>query len=313
MLSFNVESTRDLMTIALQAEREAIRRYSQLQQKMQQFDNLPATQLFQRMVDEEKAHESLLQRWMEKLQLEENPDIAPVSWSDPNVLAVYNEEARDPAYSTPYRALAFAVHNEEIAFSFYTHVAANTHDAEIREFAEVLAREELAHAALLRSERRRAYHNERQESHAEPRLNPRMVGTMGDLLQCAVFMDECLASQLATLDTTDVIAKLNASIDQNLDDCKQQQEHWHQDNADISAALTALERYYQSLDIHNQPVEYRLCRLLSNCDHAFSFFDGVVTKSTDEQTMLLAQKLSSIMLDRIALLKSVSDDAECVA
>jgi len=313
MLSFNVKTTRDLMTIALQAEREAIRRYSELQRKMQRFNNLPARQLFERMVEEERAHETLLEQWMEKLQLDENSDITPVRWQDPNVLTVYNEEARDPVYSTPYRALAFAVHNEEIAFSFYTHVAANTHNNEIREFAEVLAREELAHAALLRSERRRAYHSERQDSQVEPRLNPRMVNTLSDLLQCAVFIDECLASQLSTLDETDLTVQLNTSIARNLDDCKQQLERCHQANVEITASLDALENYYQSLDIRQKPAEYRLCRLLSNCDHAFSFYDGVVTNSRDEQTMLLAQKLSSLMLDRIELLKTVSDNAECVA
>ncbi len=313
MLSFNVKTTRDLMTIALQAEREAIRRYGELQQKMQQFDNQPATQLFQRMVDEEKAHEILLQQWMEKLQLDENPAIAPVRWHDPNVPSVYNEEARDPVYSTPYRALAFAVHNEEIAFRFYTHVAANSTDKEIREFAEVLAREELGHAALLRSERRRAFHNERQHSHVEPRLNPTMVHTLGDLLQCAVFIDERLISQLATLDITDVSEQLNTDIHHSLGDCKQQLEGWHQDNAEIIAALSALDNYYKLLDFSQKPDAYKLCRLLSNCDHAFSFYDGVVENSRDEETMLLAQKLSSLMLDRIALLKRVTQDAECVA
>lgn len=313
MLSFNVESTRDLMTIALQAEREAIRRYSQLQKKMQQFDNLSATQLFQRMVDEEKAHESLLLQWMDKLQLDENPDIAPVSWRDPNVLAVYNEEARDPVYSSPYRALAFAVHNEEIAFSFYTHVAANTNNREIREFAEVLAREELGHAALLRSERRRAYHNERQHSQTEPRLNSEIVTTQGDLLQCAIFIDEYLASQLATLDTADVTSKLNTSIQQNIDECRQQLQFWHQDNTAITASLDALSNYYKLLDFSEKPDTYKLCRLLANCDHAFSFYDGVVENSRDEETMLLAQKLSSLMLDRIALLKTVCNDAVRVA
>jgi len=172
MLSFKVKTTRDLMTIALQAEREAIRRYSELQKKMQQFDNLPATRLFERMVDEEKSHESLLLQWMNKLQLDENPDIGPVSWQDPNVLSIYNSEARDPVYSSPYRALAFAVHNEEIAFSFYTHVAANTDNNEICVFSEVLSREELAHAALLRSARRRAFNTGPQNLQPLPHFNP---------------------------------------------------------------------------------------------------------------------------------------------
>lgn len=313
MLSFNVKTTRDLMTIALQAEREAIRRYSELQQKMQQFGNQPATRLFQRMVDEEKAHETLLHQWMQKLQLDENPDIEPVRWRDPNVPAVYNDEARDPVYSTPYRALAFAVHNEEIAFRFYTHVAANSRDREIREFAEVLAREELGHAALLRAERRRAFHNERQDAHREPRMNPGIVTTKCDLLKCAVLIDECLAAQLATLDAADITEQLRMSIRHNLDDCKQQLTGCHQNNTELTASLDKLANYYKSLDISDKPQAYKLGRLLSNCDHAFSFYDGVVENSRDEETMLLAQKLTSLMLDRIGLMKTICDDAECVA
>jgi rubrerythrin len=313
MLSFEVKTPRDLMTIALQAEREAIRRYSELQLKMQQFDNLPATRLFERMVDEEKSHESLLLQWMNKLQLDENPDIGPVSWQDPNVLSIYNSEARDPVYSSPYRALTFAVHNEEIAFSFYTHVAANTDNNEIRKFAEVLAREELAHAALLRSERRRAFHNERQDSHTEPRLNPHIVSTKCDLLQCAVLIDECLADQLATLDTVDVTGQLNTSIRHNLDDCKEQLANCHPHNTEVTASLDTLKNYYKSLDHSHQPDVYKLNRLLSNCDHAFSFYDGVVENSRDEETMLLAQKLTSLMLDRIGLIKSIFDNTERVA
>lgn len=313
MLSFKVKTPRDLMTIALQAEREAIRRYSELQIKMRQFDNQPATQLFARMVDEEKSHEKLLLEWMNKLQLDENPEIGPISWQDPNVLSVYNREARDPVYSSPYRALAFAVHNEEIAFSFYTHVAANTDDNEIREFAEVLAREELGHAALLRSERRRAFHTERQDPHTEPRLNPELITTRCDMLQCAVLIDECLADQLSTLDTTGVTSQLNDSIQHNLDDCKQQLVGCNLQNPEISTYLERLAKYYKSLDIHHKPEGYKLSRLLSNCDHAFSFYDGVVENSRDEETMLLAQKLTSQMLDRIGLIKSINSDADWVA
>jgi len=123
MLSTRVKTTRDLMSIALQAEREAIRRYSQLAANMREAGNDSAAALFERMVNEEQGHERLLLAWMEKESVAPNPDIGPIRWRDPQVSTTYNDEARDPLYSTPYKALAFAVNNEENAFRFYTHVA----------------------------------------------------------------------------------------------------------------------------------------------------------------------------------------------
>lgn len=159
------------MSIALQAEREAIRRYSQLAARMHEGSNESTAALFERMVLEEEEHVRLLKQWMAQEHIDENPDIGPISWRDPQVSTTYDDEARNPYYSTPYRALAFAVHNEEIAFRFYTHVAAESENEAVREYAEVLAREELGHAALLRAERRRAYHAERETCSAEPRLD----------------------------------------------------------------------------------------------------------------------------------------------
>ena len=133
VLSTNVKTPSDLMSIALQAEREAIRRYSLLAAKMREGDNQSAAELFERMVAEEQEHESLLLTWMAQEGIKENPDTPAINWQDPNISTTYNEEARDPYQSSPYRALAFAVHNEEIAFRFYTHVAANSENSKVCE------------------------------------------------------------------------------------------------------------------------------------------------------------------------------------
>ncbi|MFO1062143.1 MAG: ferritin family protein [Dongiaceae bacterium] len=66
----------------------------------------------------------------------------------------------NPASLTPYALLALAVESEERAFAFYSHVAAAATLPAVRELAEALAREELAHAALLRQERRKAFRAE---------------------------------------------------------------------------------------------------------------------------------------------------------
>lgn len=71
--------------------------------------------------------------------IEENSDIEPIHWSVPHVSTTYNEEAHNPFFSTPYKVLAFAVHNEEIAFHFYTHLATNSENKKVRQYAERLA------------------------------------------------------------------------------------------------------------------------------------------------------------------------------
>ena len=124
------------------------------------------------MIIEEQEHERLLLAWMTKESVEPNPDIGPIRWRDPQVSTTYNDEARDPLYSTPYKALAFAVNNEENAFRFYTHVAAEADDETVRQYAEILAREELGHAALLRAERRLAFHAERDAGAAASTADP---------------------------------------------------------------------------------------------------------------------------------------------
>ena len=199
MLDTNVKTTSDLMSIALQAEREAIKRYTQLVSDMREGNNESAATLFERMVIEEVEHERLLNEWMEQEGIKENSSIDKISWSDPHVSTVYNEEARDPFFSSPYKALAFAVHNEEIAFRFYTHVAANSDNKTVREYAEILAKEELAHAALLRAERRNAYHEELEGSNKTPRLDPKAIHNESDLLATAIHIDKYIAEQIEEL------------------------------------------------------------------------------------------------------------------
>ena len=78
ILSTAIETTSDLMSIALQAEREAIRRYSDLAVTMHEGNNDDVAALFERMVTEEQQHEPLLQEWMKHENIAKNPDIHPL-------------------------------------------------------------------------------------------------------------------------------------------------------------------------------------------------------------------------------------------
>jgi rubrerythrin len=315
VLSTNVKTTSDLMSIALQAEREAIRRYSQLAVKMHDANNEPAASLFERMITEEQEHERLLLEWMKQEDIGENPDIGPISWRDPLVSTTYDEEACDPYYSTPYRALAFAVHNEEIAFRFYTHVAANSENKAVRKYAEILAREELGHAALLRAERRHAYHAERETSINEPRLDPSTIHNEADLLAAAVHIDRHLVDEM------NMISSDFPEIDA-LTRITQQQitsnEHTLKDKAlnsktspgeDITRNLEQLALYNTHMEKNSNSKDSRMQRLCACCDRSFAFYDAIVAAASDEKIMLTAQELTSSALDRIDILKQISGNS----
>ncbi len=304
------------MSMALQAEREAIRRYSELAVKMRAADNDSAASLFERMVKEEREHEHLLQDWMLQEGINENPEISPVKWRDPRVATTYDDEARDPYQSSPYRALAFAVHNEEIAFRFYTYVAAEAENEIVRQHAEILAREELGHAALLKAERRRAYHIERNNNHIEPVFDPRLIHNKIDLLTVAIHIDRYLLNAMSN------IGKHTSQIKSLINDTQQQLSHNEEYLSTQAAAgestlnmLKQLKSYHAYLDSIASKPGSELKRLWSCCDRSFAFYDSIVETASNESVMQTAQKLTASALDRIAALKhifgnlSISDDS----
>jgi rubrerythrin len=309
MLSTNVKTTGDLMSIALQAEREAIRRYSQLSVETRAAGNDSAAALFDRMVIEEQEHERLLLEWMARESIAENPAIGPISWSDPQVSTTYDDDARNPHRSTPYKALAFAVHNEEIAFRFYTHVAADSDNEVVRKYAEILAREELGHAALLRAERRRAFHAERNASLAEPVLDPRAIHNEADLLAVAIHIDRCLADTMSMI-TADSpqLAALAREARQQISENEHALDSLALNDRDlpgkdIAMNLEQLESYNAQMEEKPNSLDANLQRLSFYCDRSFAFYDAIVENAADESIMLAAQSLTSSALDRIGVLQ----------
>ena len=299
------------MSIALQAEREAIRRYTQLSTEMDDANNESAAALFKRMILEEVEHERLLLEWMAQEGIDENPEIGPISWRDPKISTTYNEEARDPYYSTPYRALAFAVHNEEIAFRFYTHVAAESENKAVRKYAEILAREELGHAALLRAERRLAFHAERDSNLTVPRLDPKAIYNESDLLTVAIHIDHYLADGMNEITTsTPEIDSLVSETQQQITSNEKTLKRLNLNNQtllseDMLLNLKKLKQYNEEQEKSSGDEDSRLLRVCACFDRSFAFYDSVVESASDEAVMLAAQKLTISALDRIGVFKQV--------
>ena len=145
------------MAVAQALEQEAALRYRALSVRMARQGDTTLAAQFEVLADIEDRHASHVADRSRAL-LGHAPDPHRVGWELP---PGYDEEEARGATLGAYQALAFAVRNEERAFAFYTYVAAEAEDPDVRALAEDLARDELQHAALLRHHRRRAFHAER--------------------------------------------------------------------------------------------------------------------------------------------------------
>jgi rubrerythrin len=157
-----VRTVEDLFAIATAMEREAARRYAELANRLERQGEAPLAVLFRRLEREESGHEDGLGAWAGRQGITSSPTLG-FQWDMPEITSDEDfAEAGGDFLATPWRVLAMAVRNEERAFAFYANVAAKASDADVRRYAEAMAREELNHVALLRGERRRAWRQERQ-------------------------------------------------------------------------------------------------------------------------------------------------------
>jgi rubrerythrin len=167
-----VRSLEELFAIAEAMEEEAASRYAELAAQMRALDLHEVAHAFDGLAAEERGHAEHVAAWS-RSRTGALPDAAVIRWRPPETFD--EEEARAFASSrlgSAYRALSMAVRNEERAFALWTYIAAQAEDRAIREAAERMAGEELRHAALLRRERRRAFHAGRAAPRAAPRQPP---------------------------------------------------------------------------------------------------------------------------------------------
>lgn len=310
MLSTDVQSIGDLLSIALAAERMAVKRYTRLAEAMHEYGNQQAATLFERMIGEEQQHEDVILDWAKLEGVALRTDIGRIAWQDPQVRTDYDSEAIDPAHSTPYRALAFAVHNEERAFRFYAHVAASAEDDALRQFAENLAREELGHAALMRSMRRIAWRAEQQQVSEEPNVDPAIIHSLADLLAVANSAEHCLGSYLSALaEHHPELEPANTLTQQMMASTEAELSNSGRPGGEAAGAVAAIaEHKDRNSALCNDPSAL-LKRLYQDSDRCFAFYDAVTTNAEDEEVMLAALKLSESALQRIGLLRDTAEAA----
>jgi len=149
------QSIDELMGIALGMEREAALRYQQLSKRMEGQGEIELAETFLDLAVLEQSHGQGLVDWARR-EGRPTPRAKQFDWQLPETFA---ETDLAGAPLSGYQALAIAVRNEELAFSFYSYLSAMTDmQPALRHYAEALADEELNHIAQLRRLRRRAFH-----------------------------------------------------------------------------------------------------------------------------------------------------------
>ena len=157
-----VHSVAELFAIAHALEREAASQYAETARLLRQRGAEALAVVFQQLAAavaervariEERAH----------ARCGTLPQNLALPWAIPDTFDMGPEEAGESRMLTPYTALASAVHREERAFAFWSYVAAHAQRVDVRQAAEMMAHEQLQQVSLVRRERRKAFHEGRQE------------------------------------------------------------------------------------------------------------------------------------------------------
>ncbi|HOL38061.1 MAG TPA: ferritin family protein [Rubrivivax sp.] len=135
----------EFLAHAIALEREAAERYQELADMMEAHRNDAVSALFRDMVHYSTLHhDSIVARAVGIVLPELRPN--QFRWSVPP--EVGGEEAFDYTLS-PYNALRYARENEFRAMAYYTQVAQQTSDAEVRRLATEFAAEETEHVEAI--------------------------------------------------------------------------------------------------------------------------------------------------------------------
>lgn len=298
-----ISTLDELMAVALAAERNAVRAYHALAGQMEQYGNKELAQLFNRLAAEEAKHDQEISRLAVHLGGRAEPASEAPMWRDPAAALVDRDDATNPATSTPYKALAYAVDNEELAFRFFSYVAANASDERMRRIAEAFAREELGHAALLRAQRRRAFHAQRKTAANDWFPDPSTIRGLPDFLTAAVAIESNLADRIVAIDENDDrVRALAQQIRSNVETMSREV-----DTHAGTASPQALREATAGSDTvpanpGNAPRD-----TLAALDRAFAFYDGVVQLARDEALGNKAQALAALILDRMNTLREITE------
>lgn len=306
MLSTEIAATPELFSIALAAGRKAIGRYQKHAARMRRHANDESAVVFDSLVAAEQAYHDKISEWAALEELQIDMAATPGEWEDPNVHTDYDVQARNPFRCTAYKALAYAVHNTERAFLFYTYVAADSSNPDVCHYARVLAREELSRAAALRVRRRQAWHAQAEQVSAS-RLDAGVINSVADLLAVIICIEQYLGRlfRMAAVKFT-ALDSLAVSTRESLLVAEQALRDGEPPGTAVTRALQKVGTWRDAMLSETKGATAALRRLSTDCDRSFAFYNLLVKTASDEEIMLLAQQHSALATRRIEELLRVT-------
>ncbi|MES1179583.1 MAG: ferritin family protein, partial [Hyphomicrobium sp.] len=142
-------------------ESDAVARYCKTAMLLRQQGADELAAVFERLAQTERNHVDQVDAWARHSEAAP-PAQSTLPWAVPDTHDASPAEMAQSKLLTPYWALAAAVRHEERSFAFWTYVAAHAPGPAVKIAAERMALEELEHVSMLRRERRKAFHSERQ-------------------------------------------------------------------------------------------------------------------------------------------------------
>ena len=158
-----VKSLDEFFALAHAIETDALARYTETAKQLRQQGADALAAVFDHLAEVERGHVGQVTDWAGHRGAA-HPANSRLPWTIPDTFDAPPGEMAQSKLLTPYRALASAVRHEERAFAFWTYVSAHAGRADVKQAAERMALEESEHVSILRRERRKAFHSERQTS-----------------------------------------------------------------------------------------------------------------------------------------------------
>jgi len=145
----------NLAQIVVSLERAAGATYCRLAAEMKKLHNTTAVGVFEHLDEVARGHAREVSDWAGDLGF-------TIASANDETGAIERDEARAARdlMLTPWQALNMAVHNEQAAFEYLSQVAAEARRDDVRRQAETFASKKLEHIALLRLERKNAWHTD---------------------------------------------------------------------------------------------------------------------------------------------------------
>lgn len=275
-----VTSVDQLLAIAHALASQTEARYRSLAEHMRLCRAMALTDLFMHLAENASCQVAQIAQKSGSLR-GHAPDPALVRQHLPKH---FDEEAAHSMLLTPYRALANAVADEERAFAFHTYIAAQASDGPVRRMAKEFATEKLDHAALLRRERRRAFHAQRPRTASLPQTVAELHALAGEWDGLVVCAHAALARRLAAAGDT-----RSAEIFR----------HLAEDEARGDAGVLAERRTADAETIAEG------ARIL---EQAFERYADIAERAGNEPRMAEAQHLAERALRRLVLARSAREE-----